>query len=380
MRVALASVDNPYIIKSGGKHVHLYLLEKGLQYNGVYVDTYYYVPSKIAFITKIFKRFRNKYYQFKSAIDKMIKFYEKINFNSYEIVNAHDVISAVGIKGNIILTLHGYFARETINYGNYNEKEKTKIFDYAMEIEKLALKKAKAIIKVDSRLRDYVINSFNIPENRIFVIYNSIDTENFKPINEQKKKELRMRKGIPPDKCVILIPRRYVKKNGVVFAAKALRLMDDNDLLMIFIGRGPERENIINELGSDKRAIVLDAVPHEQIVEYYQLADIILVPSVISDDIEEATSLSMLEGMACGKVVICSNIGGMREVVKNGQTGILVPQKSPEDIAKAIRDIKRNSELRVEIGYNARKYVEENHGYISHAKKFIQIYKYFINH
>lgn len=91
-------------------------------------------------------------------------------------------------------------------------------------------------------------------------------------------------------------------------------------------------------------------------------------------DVEEATSLSMLEGMACGKVVICSNIGGMKEVVKNGQTGILVPQKSPEDIAKAIGSIKRNPELRAEIGYNARKYVEENHGYISHAKKFIQIY------
>lgn len=59
--------------------------------------------------------------------------------------------------------------------------------------------------------------------------------------------------------------------------------MDDNDVMMIFIGRGPEKENIINELGNDERAIVLDAVPHEQIVEYYQLADIILVPSITSD-------------------------------------------------------------------------------------------------
>jgi len=375
MKVALASVDNPYIVKSGGKHVHLFLLERGLQHNGVNVDTYYYVPPKIAFITKILKKFRNKYVQFKFTIDNMIKFYDKINFNSYEVVNAHDVVSAVGIKGNIILTLHGYFARETINYGDYNEKEKMDIFDYAMEIEKIALERAKAIITVDSRLKEYVVNSFSIPEDKVFVIYNSIDTETFKPISEEKKKELRIRKGISPDKYIILVPRRYVKKNGVIFAARALKLMDDNDVMMIFIGRGPEKENIINELGNDERAIVLDAVPHEQIVEYYQLADIILVPSITSDDVEEATSLSMLEGMACGKVVICSNIGGMKEVVKNGQTGILVPQKSPEEIAGALKSIKRNQELRAEIGYNARKYVEENHSYISHAKKFIQIYE-----
>ncbi|MGJ7045218.1 glycosyltransferase involved in cell wall biosynthesis [Thermoanaerobacterium thermosulfurigenes] len=249
------------------------------------------------------------------------------------------------------------------------------IFDYAMEIEKIALERAKAIITVDSRLKEYVVNSFGIPEDKVFVIYNFIDTETFKPISEEKKKELRIRKGISPDKYIILVPRRYVKKNGVIFAARALKLMDDNDVMMIFIGRGPEKENIINELGNDERAIVLDAVPYEQIVEYYQLADIILVPSITSDDVEEATSLSMLEGMACGKVVICSNIGGMKEIVKNGQTGILVPQKSPEEIAGALKSIKRNQELRAEIGYNARKYVEENHSYISHAKKFIQIYE-----
>ncbi|MEW9082948.1 MAG: hypothetical protein AB2434_10285, partial [Caldanaerobacter subterraneus] len=81
MKVALASVDNPYIVKSGGKHVHLFLLEKGLQHNGVNVDTYYYVPPKIAFVTKILKKFRNKYVQFKFMIDNMIKFYDKINFN-----------------------------------------------------------------------------------------------------------------------------------------------------------------------------------------------------------------------------------------------------------------------------------------------------------
>lgn len=375
MRVALASVDNPYIVKSGGKHVHLFLLERGLQHNGINVDTYYYVPPKTAFITKILKKFRSKYVQFQFTIDNMIEFYNKINFNSYEVVNAHDVVSAVGIKGNIILTLHGYFARETINYGNYNEKEKMDIFDYAMEIEKIALGKAKAIITVDSRLKEYVVNGFGIPEDKVFVIYNSVDTETFKPISEEKKKELRIRKGISPDKYIILVPRRYVKKNGVIFAARALKLMDNNDVMMIFIGRGPEKENIINELGNDERAIVLDAIPHEQIVEYYQLADIILVPSITSDEVEEATSLSMLEGMACGKVVICSNIGGMKEVVKNGQTGILVSQKSPEEIAGAIKSIKRNQELSARIGYNARKYVEENHSYISHAKKFIQIYE-----
>lgn len=154
----------------------------------------------------------------------MIKFYDKINFNSYEVVNAHDVVSAVGIKGNIILTLHGYFARETINYGDYNEKEKMDIFDYAMEIEKIALERAKAIITVDSRLKEYVVNSFGIPKDKVFVIYNFIDTETFKPISEEKKKELRIRKGISPDQIYNTCTEKVCKKEWGNFCSKSAQV------------------------------------------------------------------------------------------------------------------------------------------------------------
>jgi glycosyltransferase involved in cell wall biosynthesis len=102
---------------------------------------------------------------------------------------------------------------------------------------------------------------------------------------------------------------------------------------------------------------------------------VILVPSITSKEgVEEATSLSMLEGMACGKVVICTPVGGMKEVVKHMENGILIEQKNPDAIVDAIVFAKEHYGDLEKIRETAREYVVKHHSYLEHAKKVLEIY------
>jgi len=172
-----------------------------------------------------------------------------------------------------------------------------------------------------------------------------------------------------------MVPRRLVEKNGVIYSVRAMKYIEDKNVRMIVAGDGPERSKIVNEAHGDHRILFKGTIRHEKIPAYYKMADAILIPSITSHGIQEATSISMLEGMACGKAVICSNIGGMQEVIQNMVTGILTEEKQPYLIAKAIETINKNLNLKTKIGEKAREYVTQHHSYLTHANKTAEIYR-----
>jgi glycosyltransferase involved in cell wall biosynthesis len=79
--------------------------------------------------------------------------------------------------------------------------------------------------------------------------------------------------------------------------------------------------------------------------------------------------------MACGKTVICSSIGGMREIIQHLRNGLLTKEKEPTEIAKAIETVVTNRTLANEIGNEARNYVMRSHSHVAHAKKVFNIYR-----
>jgi glycosyltransferase involved in cell wall biosynthesis len=206
-------------------------------------------------------------------------------------------------------------------------------------------------------------------------MYNAVDTDRFEPVSEKEKQALKEKLGFTTQNLIVIVPRRLVEKNGAIYAARAMKNLKNSDLRMVIAGDGPERAKVAEEAKRDSRISLAGTVPHEKIDPYYKMADIILIPSITSHGIQEATSLSMLEGMACGKVVICSNIGGMREIIQDMKTGILTEEKQPERIAKAIETIADSPDLKVKIGNEARKYVQQNHSFVVHAGKVAQIYR-----
>ncbi|MCW4008653.1 MAG: glycosyltransferase family 4 protein [Candidatus Bathyarchaeota archaeon] len=364
--------------KLGGKHVHLLLLEKGLKELGVKVVTVYYNPKSLGEIIKRSTRLLlGGKYGYKLKLNWMIKYLRKhIPKNAFEMIHAHDVlslISAVGRPEKKVLTLHGYFARENIEFIK-NEKVRKQIYPYLLQLEKEGIEKADYVIAVDQRIKEYVISEFNYPAEKISVMHNAIDTNQFKPVSEEKQKRLKKKFGFGEDDIIILVPRRLVEKNGVIYAVQAMKHIKNEKVKMVIAGDGPEREKIVKEKRGDNRIQLVGIIPHSKITPYYLMADIILIPSITSHGIQEATSLAMLEGMACGKVTICSNIGGMGEIIQHMKNGILIKEKDSEMIAKTIEFTLTNKNLMTEIGNKAREYVLENHSFVAHARKVYNIY------
>ena len=379
MKVLLTSTDNPYTTRIGGKHIHLLLLERGLKNLNVEVATLYYKSNSIIEMAKkgMWLPLSEKQ-QFKRKIGRKINYLsENLPRICFDVIHAHDVLSMLAVRRATqkkVLTLHGYFARENIEFIK-SEKERERVYPFLFETEKEGIDNANHIITVDQRLKDYILAEFNYPPKRVTVVYNAVDTDTFRPVSKDEQNSLKVKSGFKKDDFIILVPRRLVEKNGVIYAVRAMKHVANEKLKLIIAGDGPERQKILAHINGDTRIKILGVVPHDQIVTCYMMADSVLIPSVTTHGIQEATSVAMLEGMACGKIVVCSGIGGMREVVEHMKNGILIEEKEPEEIAKAIRATFEDPLLMSKLSHNARKYILKNHSYLAHAKKVLSIYE-----
>jgi glycosyltransferase involved in cell wall biosynthesis len=400
MKIIIVSLDNSKIVKIGGKHIHQELLEEALLKIGHSVIAIYPKVKKYSIYNiylKIMEKLRifSRFIVFKKNIEKKLNALStqvKMQIDmSVNLVLAQDVIAAIAaykaiktkkINVPIILTLHGYFGYEAINYCYFNEKEKIEVLNFCMLKEKKALNLSKGIIAVDSRIKKYVEQIFKV--YNVSVIYNSINTNIFKPIDDNEKSRIRKSIGLEKNKTILLIARRMVKKNGVIYAIRAFNELYKNNknYKLLILGNGPEEFNLKQEVFKYKlkeSVVFLGAISHDDIDIYYKISDYVIMPSICSDNIEEATSLSMLEGMSCGKIVIATCIGGMKEIILHKTNGWLVKEKNANQIATAIMYIERNKELKKKMENAAALYIHNKHDYINHAKRYINECCEFIN-
>lgn len=308
----------------------------------------------------------------------------------WEVLNAQEVYSipylrAVADRHRIplVLTLHGYPLYESVSEG-YSKSSKMGL-NYLMRTELRALRLADAVVTVDTRLYKHALQLIPEREETTHTLMNFIDTTAFAPIDDPVeaaalRSRLRDSWNVPQDAIVLLCPRRLVKKNGVTLPSLALAAMKPEDrarFVLLHAGEGGEREEIeqiIREKGLSDCVRLLGGQNRKSILELYRLADIVLVPSVESENVEEATSLSALEAMASGRPLIAGNVGGLAEMVNDGENGLLVPADA-EAIAATILGLAADHELGARMAAAARRYVVENHSHLRAAAEYAEVYR-----
>ncbi|MGI5940498.1 MAG: WecB/TagA/CpsF family glycosyltransferase [Thermoleophilia bacterium] len=298
----------------------------------------------------------------------------------YSVPYLRPVADEYGIP--LVLTLHGYPLYESVSEG-YSTASSMGL-NYLMRAEMQALRLADAVVTVDGRLYRHALRL--VPERaaRIYTLMNFIDTSTFVPLEDPQEEmclriELRKAWGVPEGRIVLLCPRRLVKKNGVIFPSLALAAMEPAQrgrFLLLHAGEGGERremEDIIRTHALEPNVRLLGGQGRDAILELYRLADIVLVPSVHSDNVEEATSLSALEAMASGRPLIAGDVGGLAEMVVDGETGLLV-SADPEALAAAILRLAADPELAARLAAAARDYVVKNHSHLRAAAAYAEVY------
>ncbi len=389
MRVLICSFWQFPVV--GGVTTHIQLLKNGLEKIGHTIEIFsmrnvHHLIKDGASIVDQFTYLFNQH----SNIPSFIKNYEKdrfmyktiisrhINFDDYDVLHVHDVICASIIRSltnkRIILTVHGYVANENISdrvikRGGIEES-------YLLSLEKEGIFSADLIITADSNIKRYIINSFDY-NHEIIAMKNFIDISSFdlKMDKYALKKEL----SLPEDKFIIICTRRLVEKNGVLYAIKAVeRLKSINSkFLLICLGDGPEMSALssyIREKNLEDVCMMLGSVDNYLVKKYTMSSDVSIVPSVPSEGVEEATSISALEGMASGIPVIASAIAGLKELIVNGENGILIKPFDFDGLAEAILSLSIDENFRVKLGLQARNTIIDEHCHIKAAKKISSLY------
>ncbi|MHB0979997.1 MAG: WecB/TagA/CpsF family glycosyltransferase [Thermoleophilia bacterium] len=303
----------------------------------------------------------------------------------WQVLNAQEVYSVPALRGvadrfgiPLVLTLHGYPLYESMSEG-YSEGSRAGR-RFLMSAELRALRVADAVVTVDSRLHRHVLRLAPDAAGRTSALMNFIDTSSFYPSLEGRE-ELRREWNVPAGRTVLFCPRRLVKKNGVVYPALALAAMSAEQrkrFLLLHAGEGGEREAIertVAEHGLGDCVRLLGGRGREAILDLFRLADIILVPSVHSENVEEATSLSALEAMACGRPLIAGAVGGLAEMIEDGGNGLLVPAADPRALADAVLRLADDPGLGARLAEVARRYVVENHSHLKAAASYAEIYQ-----
>ncbi len=209
--------------------------------------------------------------------------------------------------------------------------------------------------------------------SRTRYVPNGVDPDLFRP---GSMNAARNALKIAPDRKVILATRRFAVKNGLRYLAQAMDEVrrEVPQALCIFCGDAsdnielPAVQDIVREYGLDDYVRFEGAILNTRIGTYLNAADVVVLPSLM-----EATSISGLEAMSAGKMLVGTRVGGIPAIIKDGETGLLVKPADRHDLAtalvKALVDCDSQS-----MGRAAREFVLEEFSWDSVAERTLAFY------
>jgi phosphatidylinositol alpha-1,6-mannosyltransferase len=173
---------------------------------------------------------------------------------------------------------------------------------------------------------------------------------------------------------------RLVDWKGVddLLAAAVLAAEDLPYLSVVIAGTGPLQQHLearALSLGLGDRVHFVGWLTDVQVTALQAAADVVAIPSRTSrDGSREAQGLSVIEAMALGKPVVAGRVGGIPDAVEDGKTGLLVPERSPDALANALRLLISDQELSAKIGAAARKSVQR-YAWPAVAGRFVELFQ-----
>jgi glycogen synthase len=261
-------------------------------------------------------------------------------------------------------------------------------YDLSCWVEQTALGMADAVIAVSRGTREDILRVTPVHPERIHVIYNGIDTQLYRPVAATDALE---RFNVDPTRPIVLFVGRITRQKGIVYLARAIPDIAPSAQVVLLAG-APDTPEIAAEMeqavadAQRQRGNVIwiqEMLPREDVIQFYSHATVFCCPSIY-----EPFGIINLEAMACDTPVVASKVGGIPEVVVDGETGILVPleqqTESPfepldprrfsADLAAAINRLLHDPELRERMARAGRERVEREFSWPAIARQTADLY------
>lgn len=223
--------------------------------------------------------------------------------------------------------------------------------------------------------------SKKIYDREYAIIPMGVDLEKYSPLSEKDIAELKKKHGLKGKK-ILLTVCRLIKRKGVEYILESLNYIKTPDICVIIVGNGPEKKILVdyaNQFMSKNNALQIifkNSIPENDLIQLHQICDIELLTSIVDDTGEtEGLGVVLIEGGACCKPLIGSNVGGISDIIIDGFNGFLVEPKNAEMIAEKVDCILENPDTINYMSNNSRKHIMEMFDIQNVVRKQIDIYK-----
>ena len=205
-------------------------------------------------------------------------------------------------------------------------------------LETYAFRQADAITTICEGLRKDIV-ARGIPAHKVTVIPNAVDIDKF-AVGGTPDLDLKRKLGLQDKRLIGFIGSFYAYEGlDILLRAVPLMLAQERDLRVLLVGGGPQDaqlKQLAAELGIADKVVFTGRVPHEQVQQYYDLLDVMVYPRLSMRLTELVTPLKPLEAMAQGRLLAASDVGGHRELIEDGKTGVLFRAGDPQSLADKV--------------------------------------------
>ncbi|NNK83821.1 MAG: glycogen synthase [Flavobacteriaceae bacterium] len=262
-------------------------------------------------------------------------------------------------------------------------------YDASSWIEKTALEMADTLIAVSEETKVDVLKHFSVDEDKVKVIYNGINLEEYVVTDKTSTLD---KYGIDKAKPYVLFVGRITRQKGIIHLVNAIKYIDPETQIVLCAGApdtadiAKEMEDSVNEVKKTRANVIWisEMLDKQDVIQLYSHADVFCCPSIY-----EPFGIINIEAMACETAVVASAVGGIKEVVVEGETGLLIPveqqteapfepvnpDKFAKELADGINKLIEDKPLRDKMAKNGRKRVEDYFDWTAIAKQVENLYK-----
>jgi D-inositol-3-phosphate glycosyltransferase len=305
----------------------------------------------------------------------------------YDLIHSHywmSGIAAIELSENWNIPFIQMFHTLVLMKNRIARSPQEKEGEYRIIGEKKVISKANRIIAATLAEKSQLEFLYEAPSSKIAVIPPGVDTHHFYPIAKDEAKEVA---GVPEDTHTILFVGRIEPLKGIDLLIKAISIIQKNEQLqccphnLIIIGGEPNvkaeemnvemahLQDMVENLGIENFVIFLGKQDQQMLPYYYSAAEVVVMPSHY-----ESFGMVALEAMACGTPVIASQVGGLAFLVRDGETGFVVPGNDAEKLANRLVELIKNKELRDKMGSNSAEYAKL-YSWENITEKMIEVYR-----
>jgi len=242
--------------------------------------------------------------------------------------------------------------------------------------ERTALESAAAVIAVSEGMRADLLGCYPaIPADRVRVIRNGIDTREYAPDSGTDVLE---RYGAEPGRPLVVFVGRVTRQKGLSVLLRAAARLDPGTQLMLCAGQPDTAElaaevtGLVQDLLDTRSGVIWlsGMLARREVIQLLSHATAFVCPSLY-----EPLGIVNLEAMACGTAVVASRVGGIPEVVADGETGLLVPPGDPVALADAVNALVRDQALAAAMGQRGRERAVAEFDWAGIARQTVRLYE-----